>query len=161
MKHLPKLHLLLLVVAWLLAFLWGPLGFLVVGAWLLAAQLLLWGLDLTPLPRLQTRLRDLPDSVRLGELPSYDDVRHAVDMGAHSGREFDFGMRRHLTRIAAARLTARRGIDLHREPEQAHALLGDRLWHLVDPRRPVSTARVGAGVPTAELAELVDRLERL
>ena len=158
---MPRLHLLLLVAAWIAGFAWGPAGFFVAGAGLLLVEMVLWRIDLVELPRRRRRWRGVPESARLGELASYDDIRHGIDMGAHSGREFDFGMRRHLQKIAAARLSAQRGIDLHREPEQAREALGEPLWRLVDPARQISTQRVGHGVPPRQLAELVDRLERL
>ncbi|MDP9444660.1 MAG: hypothetical protein M3P83_10080 [Actinomycetota bacterium] len=161
MKQLPRLHLLLLVTAWILGFLWGPAGFFVVGGWLLAGEVLLWRLDLVQQPHRRARWRGVPSTARLGALPSYDDIRHAIDMGAHSGREFDFVMRRRLQRIAAARLSARHGIDLHREPDRARATLGEPLWRLVDPRRPVSVDRAGHGVSVRDLAAHIHRLEQL
>ncbi len=70
-------------------------------------------------------------------------------------------MRRRLQRIAAARLSARHGIDLHREPDRARATLGEPLWRLVDPRRPVSVDRAGHGVSVRDLAAHIHRLEQL
>ena len=158
---MPALHRLLLIATWIGGFLWGPVGFFVAGSALLAVEVLLWRLDMVELPRLRRRWRELPDSVRLGELPSYDDVRHAIDTGAHSGRAFDFGMRRHLQRIVAARLSDKRGVDLHRHPEAAREVLGEQLWWLVNPHRPTSREHVGGGLPPEQLADLVNRLERL
>jgi hypothetical protein len=158
---MPGLHRLLLIATWIAGFWWGPTGFFLAGAVLLAVEALLWRLDMVELPRLRLRWRELHHSVRLGEVPSYDAIRHAIDTGAHSGREFDFGLRRHLQRIAAARLADKRGVDLHREPEAARDALGEQLWWLVDRQRPVSREHVGGGVPPPELARYVDRLERL
>ena len=158
---MPAPHRLLLIAIWIVGFLWGPVGFFLAGSALLAVEVLLWRLDMVELPRLRRRWRDLPDSVPLGDVPSYDDVRHAIDTGAHSGRAFDFGLRRHLQRIAAARLADRRGVDLHREPEAARAALGEQLWWWVDPDRPISREHVGGGLPPAQLTEIVNRLERL
>jgi hypothetical protein len=158
---MPGLHRLLLIATWIAGFWWGPAGFFVAGAALLAVEALLWRLDMVELPRMRLRWRELPDSVRLGDLPSYDAIRHAISTGAHSGREFDFGLRRHLQRVAAARLADKRGIDLHREAGAARDALGERLWWLVNPDRPVSREHVGGGVPPAQLADFVDRLERL
>jgi hypothetical protein len=94
-------------------------------------------------------------------VPSYDAVRHAIAMGAHSRREFDFNMRRRLERVASTRLDVEHGVDLQRDPETARRVLGDDVFELLDPGRPISADRTGGGVRPDRLTRVVDRLERL
>jgi hypothetical protein len=73
--------------------------------------------------------------------------------------EIHFGttMRPQLQRLFAARLAEVHGIELHRDPERAAAVIGPALWPWIDPRtgppQPVLTG------PT--LHALLDRLEAL
>jgi len=161
MRHLPRLHLLLLVLAWVAAVTWGTAGVVVVGGLVLALEVLVWRAELSRPYRV--RLDRLRAGLRRGSrpAPSYDAVRHALRLGAHSRREFDFGMRRRLERIASTRLVDAYGVDLHRDPDRARILLGPEAWELLDPRRPVSGDRGGGGVSLATIKRLVDRLERL
>ncbi|NUR30172.1 MAG: hypothetical protein HOV83_30700, partial [Catenulispora sp.] len=48
---------------------------------------------------------------------------------------YERGLRRELTRLAAARLAERHGVNLYRDPRTAAALIGPDLWPLVDPGR--------------------------
>ncbi|HVV24399.1 MAG TPA: hypothetical protein VHF06_33505 [Pseudonocardiaceae bacterium] len=64
------------------------------------------------------------------------------------------GRRSLLTRLCAAVLADRRGIDLHRDPEAARRVLGESAWALIDPQHDTPTG-------TEEIASLVDRLEQL
>lgn len=67
--------------------------------------------------------------------------------------------------IVAARLSRRHGVDLYRDPERAHGLLGDgRAWELVRPdrERPAGGSwRGGGGWSPKELDELLDELEAI
>jgi hypothetical protein len=70
-----------------------------------------------------------------------------------------------LQRLLAARLAARHGVSLQREPEAARRLLCPRprdqgLWYWVDPARP-ATEDQQPGIPPRTLARLIDRLEQL
>lgn len=161
MKHLDHAHAALFVLAWVTAFLLGPRALVLTGAVLVAVELVAWRADLLQLPRSRRPGRGLAPGVAAGELPSYDDVRHAVALGRHSGREFDFGLRRRLERVAASRLFERHAVDLHNDPDRAAALLGQEAWQLLDPRRPVSRERGHGGVDRARLARIVERLEAL
>ncbi len=160
---MSRLHAALFVLAWVAVFLLGPVGVVPAVGALVAVELLLWRLDLLQLPRSRRPGRDLPATGdRLAaEVPSYDDVRHAVSVGAHSRREFDFGLRRRLQRIASTRLLDRHGIDLTGDPERVAELLGPQAWPLLDPRRPVSRERGRHGVDRHTLGAVVDRLESL
>ncbi|GAA1994759.1 hypothetical protein [Catenulispora subtropica] len=75
---------------------------------------------------------------------------------------YERGLRRELTRLAAARLAERHGVNLYRDPRTAAALIGPDLWSLVDPallkeRRGVPKD----AVPLRAVIELIDRLERM
>ena len=85
---------------------------------------------------------------------------------------YERGLRRELTRLAAARMAERHGVNLYRNPQAAARLIGTDLWPLVDPVAPKTTdagSGTGAGrpgtrppeVPIRAVAELIDRLERM
>jgi hypothetical protein len=81
---------------------------------------------------------------------------------------YERGLRRELTRLAAARLAERHGVNLYRDPRTAAALIGPDLWPLVEPGR-LTNDRAGGhpaggkreAVPLRAVAELIDRLERM
>jgi hypothetical protein len=66
-----------------------------------------------------------------------------------------------LVRLMASRLADRHGVDLHRHPEQAKAIVGDDLWWWLDPSRPVEGSSQPPGVDAGTLTRLVERLEKL
>jgi hypothetical protein len=66
-----------------------------------------------------------------------------------------------LRAAAAARLSARHGIELERRPEAARALLGEDVWELLRPDRPEPENRHAPGVPQERLAAVIDRVESL
>jgi hypothetical protein len=163
MKHMSRMHAALFVVAWLVAFLLGPVSVLPVMAGVLVVELLAWRLDLLQFPRSRRPGRVMRSRTARAldrEFPSYGDVRHAVALGVHSSREFDLGLRRRLQRIASSRLSDRHGVDVARDRERAADLLGTDAWPLLDPRRPTS-AHAGRGVDRAVLTRIVGRLEGL
>ncbi|MEY9935355.1 putative membrane protein YgcG [Catenulispora sp. GP43] len=67
---------------------------------------------------------------------------------------YERGLRRELTRLAAARLAERHGVNLYRDPQAAARVIGADLWPLVDPStvRTAGTggdARAGSGTGTS------------
>jgi hypothetical protein len=62
---------------------------------------------------------------------------------------------------AAARIAARHGFELERRPDEARALLGDDAWELLRPDRPEPPDRHGRGVPEAQIAAAIARIEAL
>jgi len=66
-----------------------------------------------------------------------------------------------LREAAAARLAARRNVDLETRPEEARRLLGDDTWELIRPDRPEPEDRLAPGIPLARLRGVVDALERV
>ncbi|MFL6116084.1 MAG: hypothetical protein ACJ786_32735 [Catenulispora sp.] len=83
----------------------------------------------------------------------------------HTARErggYERGLRRELTRLAAARLAERHGVNLYRDPATAAALIGADLWPLVDPALLVQQPGTRpADVPVRAVGELIERLERM
>lgn len=83
---------------------------------------------------------------------------------------YERGLRRELTRLAAARMAERHGVNLYRDPQAASRLIGADLWPLVDPAaggdkppdpKGKQPAARTAQVPVRAVAELIDRLERM
>jgi hypothetical protein len=66
-----------------------------------------------------------------------------------------------LRTVAAARLSARRGIDLARNPDAARDLLGEEMWELLHPDRPEAPDRYAQSVTLEEVDGMLDRLESL
>jgi hypothetical protein len=66
-----------------------------------------------------------------------------------------------LRAAAAAHLSARHGLELERQPEEARALLGEDVWELLRPDRPPSEDRHGPGVPRERVAAAIERVESL
>ena len=89
-----------------------------------------------------------------------DRIDRLVVLGAANEFDFHYRLRPVLRQIAAERLHGLRGIDLDHDPERAKPVLGDELWELVRPDRKVGR-RSGPGLPAAELAGHVARLEQL
>lgn len=79
---------------------------------------------------------------------------------------YERGLRRELTRLAAARLAERHGVNLFRNPQAAARLIGTDLWPLVDPATLAAAGSDRPGgrppeVPVRAVAELIERLERM
>ena len=83
-------------------------------------------------------------------------LRNTADHGG-----YERGLRAELTRLAAARLAERRGVNLYQDPAIARSLIGQDLWPLVD---PAALPRTGQAVPKVgqrAVAELIERLEQM
>ena len=96
-----------------------------------------------------------------GALPALDRVEREVVLSSASAFDFHHRLRPLLHEIADDRLRRRRGIDLAREPEQAHAVLGDAVWELVRPGREPPRDRHAPGLPVAQLRAVLDELDRV
>jgi hypothetical protein len=66
-----------------------------------------------------------------------------------------------LRAVASARLAARHGLQLERQPAKARALLGEDVWELLRPDRPAPKDRDDPGVPRKQIAAAIERLESL
>lgn len=87
------------------------------------------------------------------------------------GRELELGIadaahaRRRLLPLlraaATARLASRHGIELDRRPDAARERLGEDVWELLRPGRPVPADRHARGVPRDRVLAVIERLESL
>jgi hypothetical protein len=66
-----------------------------------------------------------------------------------------------LRQAAAARLGSHHGIELERRPEAARALLGEDVWGLLRPDRPIPEDRFAPGVSRERVTAVIERLESL
>jgi hypothetical protein len=93
--------------------------------------------------------------------PTFEHVSEQVSWADVSPRHYDMVTRPLLVRLMASRLADRHGVDLHRQPERARAIVGDDLWWWLDPNRPVEGSSQPPGVDAGTLTRLVERLEKL
>jgi hypothetical protein len=87
-------------------------------------------------------------------------IDRLVVLGAANEFDLHYRLRPLLRQVAGDRLYGRYGVDLDRDPDRARQLLGAEFWELVSAEREVGR-RTGPGLPTAELAAHVERLEAL
>jgi len=87
-------------------------------------------------------------------------LERAVSLAASQASTLHLTIRPLLREIAAERLR-KHGLELDRDLDASHDLLGDPAWDLVRADRHPPRQPFAAGVPLAELAAVVDRLERL
>ena len=92
---------------------------------------------------------------------SYRQVAEALSWADVSPRHYDLVTRPLLVRVLTTRLADRHRIDLATDPEAARRLVGDDVWHWLDPDREVSRQGQPPGVDQATLTRIVDRLENL
>lgn len=88
-------------------------------------------------------------------------LEREVSMAGSAAFDVHYRLRPALVELAAGLLSSRRGIDLVREPDRAHAVLGDDVWELVSPDRPQPAQRLGAGIDAASLDRVVSALEQV
>lgn len=105
------------------------------------------------------RLRRRPRRPHPERVRSLEELEHAVDFALTTAFDVHYRLRPHLSRVAAHRLAARRGIAMDEQPEAAHAALGDELWALVDPDRIPPAERNAPGLPLDRLRRLVAALD--
>jgi hypothetical protein len=104
--------------------------------------------------------RDADRPERPPPIAELERIDRLVVLGAANEFDLHYRLRPLLRQLTGDRLYGRHGVDLDRDPEQARQLLGDELWELVSPEREVGK-RTAPGLPVAELAGHVERLERL
>jgi hypothetical protein len=93
--------------------------------------------------------------------PTFKQVSEQLSWAQVSPRHYDMVTRPLLVRLMASRLSDHHGIDLHRTPERARAIVGEDLWWWLDPARPVEGSSQPPGVDVRTLTRLVERLETL
>jgi len=84
-----------------------------------------------------------------------------LSMAGAAAFDVHFRLRPVLAELAADLLSTRRGIELERNPERAHAVLGDEVWAIVRPDRPEPAQRHAPGLDHAQLDRIVTALERV
>ena len=92
---------------------------------------------------------------------SYRQVAEALSWADESPRHYDLVTRPLLVRLLTTRLADRHRIDHGTDPQAARRLVGDDVWHWLDPDREVSRQGQPPGVDQATLTRIVDRLENL
>jgi hypothetical protein len=66
-----------------------------------------------------------------------------------------------LRATASARLAARHGLEPGRRPEQERELLGEEVWELLRPDRPVPADRHGPGLREEQVVAVIEKVESL
>jgi hypothetical protein len=157
-RTIPRWPLLLLVAGTLAA---GPAGLVVATS--VAAAVVVLRLRLIRADPAASDLPVLPwtHRARVPVLPGFTRTVGSVEWGLVSAFDFDTSLRPRLTRVAAARLADRHGIDLAGRPADAARLLGAEAWALLDPARPPSGDRSQPGPDRAAVARVLDAIERI
>jgi hypothetical protein len=92
---------------------------------------------------------------------SYRQVAEALSWAEVSPRHYDLVTRPLLVRLLTTRLADRHRVDLAADPEAARRLVGDEVWHWLDPDREASRQGQPPGLDQTTLTRIVDRLENL
>ncbi len=92
---------------------------------------------------------------------SYRAVAEALSWADVSPRHYDLVTRPLLVQLLASRLADHHRVDLTSDREAARRLVGDEVWHWLDPAREVARRGQPPGVDLATLTRIVDRLEQL
>jgi hypothetical protein len=111
-------------------------------------------------PVLRGRVRK-PVPVVNAPYRTYRRVAEQLSWARVSPRHYDVVTRPLLQDLMASRLAERHGVDVHRSPDVARALLGEDVWQWLDPARPASGISRPPGLDPRVLVTLVDRLEAL
>jgi hypothetical protein len=138
----------------------GFVGLVVALSVLTVLGLLVLALGVPAAPARRRRRRRTPLSFD-EPYPTFQQVSEQLSWAQVSPRHYDMVTRPLLIRLMASRLSDHHGIDLHLEPERAHALVGEDLWWWLDPARPVESSSQPPGVDVKTLTRLVERLEIL
>jgi hypothetical protein len=94
-------------------------------------------------------------------IPELERMEREVALGLATAFDLHYRLRPRLRRIAAALLTARRGIELDASPEAARHALGDDAWEIVRPDREPPPERFAGGIELESLRRAVCALEAL
>jgi hypothetical protein len=92
---------------------------------------------------------------------TYRRIAEQLSWARVSPRHYDVVTRPLLQGLMASRLAERHGVDVHRSPDAARAVVGEDVWHWLDPARPASGTSRPPGLDPRDLVTLVDRLEAL
>jgi len=123
------------------------------------AERALRGLRWEDVPSLVARLRARRRPWRADRVRQLEELEHAVDFSLTTAFDVHYRLRPHLVRIAAHRLSARRGIHLESEPQAAQRVLAPATWELVRPDREPPGDRNAPGVDVETLRAVMQNLE--
>src|SRR5262245_2047494 len=147
----------LLILGWALA---GTLGIFVVLSGGFVLGILALRAQLPRGPR-RPRRRRPPVPFLNADFPAYRRIEDTLFWSPVSARHFDHAVRPLLSRLLAAVLAERHGVDMTSDPAAAQAAIGADLWPLVDPARPTSDDTRAPGGPLPIVMRFLDRLEAL
>lgn len=116
-------------------------------------------LRLADAPSLLARWRARPRRWRPDRVRQLEELEHAVDFSLTTAFDVHYRLRPHLVRIAAHRLSVRRGIQLEADPAAARRVLGEAAWELVRPDREPPGDRNAKGIDVVALRTIVAALE--
>lgn len=138
----------------------GAAGLLVAlsGIAVVAAAVALLGVPAAPSPR---RPPKPGPPVENAPFRSFRQVSEAMSWAAVSPRHYDLVTRPLLLQLLASRLADRHRVDLSADPGAARRLVGDDVWHWLDPGREVARNGQPPGLDLATLTRIVHRLESL
>lgn len=162
-RRAGALFVVLSVVAVFVGYAAGSFAGLVVvfsGIAVLGLLILAVGVPAAPAGARRRRRRSTP-GFSDAPYPTFQQVGEQLSWAQVSPRHYDMVTRPLLARLLAARLLDRHGVDLHREPERARAVVGEDLWWWFDPDRAPESSSQPPGVDDRTLTRLVDRLEKL
>lgn len=92
---------------------------------------------------------------------SYRQAAEALSWAEMSPRHYDLVTRPLLQQVLASRLADHHRVDLATDPEAARRLVGDDVWHWLDPQREVDRSGQPPGLDLATLTKIVERLENV
>jgi hypothetical protein len=88
-------------------------------------------------------------------------LEQQVALAATTAFDVHYRLRPLVREIAAQRLWRRHAVDLEHDQERAQSLLGEDVWQLVSPERPVPGDPFAAGLDARSMRLIVEDLERV
>ena len=101
------------------------------------------------------------DARREHRPPALAQLEQHAFLGVAGAFDLHYRLRPHVRSLAVALLATRRGASLDARPDDAKAILGDATWELARTDRPRPADRMASGIAPAQLAHVVESLERL
>jgi len=113
------------------------------------------------LPSAYARAVSARRAPRLSRPATLERVEREVVLSSGSAFDLHVRLRARLRAIVEHRLAAHRGLELDAGTAETRELLGNDLWELVQPERPMPTDRLAPGLPVRRQRDLLDRVERI
>ena len=95
--------------------------------------------------------------VRHGRPEELERLERQVALSVENAADFHFRLRPTIVAAADAAVWRRYGLQL----DAAEPVLSSELWEVVDPERPPPPDRRASGPPLADIAAMVDEIERI